>query len=135
MTQRTNILALPLVTMDVVTGNNEDWIDAVTYVVSDGTESPDVTTLPQMDLRGIQFDMEVRRRPTDHEVILEAATWNQRLQLGAFPNYGYLIIAVPIDQMKTKMAGAYVADVIANDGVYAKKTIQMNLTIVEGITK
>jgi hypothetical protein len=130
-----NVLALPLLQMDVITGNNEWWIESIKYVVGDGSAAPDPTTLPQFDLRGIDFEMEVRRRPTDHEVILAASTANRWMAIGSFPDIGYLLLQIPIDEMQTKMAGAYVADVVASDGTWTRKVIEMTLTIVEGITR
>ena len=49
----TNLLAMPLVQLVVETGNNEDWVDSLKYVVDE--EDPDV----QLDIREINFFMEI----------------------------------------------------------------------------
>jgi len=71
-----NILAMPLVELQVTTSNNEDWIDSILYLVQTGDPSP-----PQLDIRGIIFDMEIRRSALEHEVLLSASTDNTRLRL------------------------------------------------------
>jgi hypothetical protein len=125
-----NILALPLVRLTIETGNNEDWIDALKYVVDNGSPNP-----PQLDLRGIEFAMEVRRRPEDHEVIISASTTNGTIIIGQPPDYGILTISIPDDTMKLKKAGMYVGDVVASDEIHTRVAIQIDLTIVEGLTK
>lgn len=130
----TNVLAIPLATMTVDTGRNEDWVESIVYRVGDST-IVDINTLPQLDLRGIEFEMEVRRRPEDHEVILTVSTALQNMFIGAFPNIGFLIWNVSAEDMQKRQAGSYVADVIARAGNHVRKIIQMDLTIVEGITR
>lgn len=127
----TNVLGIPLVAMSVTTGNNEDWIESISYLI--GPEG--ATPTEQMDLRGIDFELEIRRRADDHEVIMNASTINHRMAVGAFPNYGYLLLYVPVGDMKTKSAGNYVADVVATADGYTRKIIDMTLSIVEGVTK
>jgi hypothetical protein len=126
--QTTNLLAMPLVQMSVLTGNNEDWIDSILYTV-------DVIDAPQLDLRGIRFDMEVRRQAPANEVVIRASTENATLAVGEPPNWGYLLINVPHDKMKIQSVGSYVADVIGTDEQYQRVVIQMTLEIVEGITR
>lgn len=129
----TNVLAIPLATMTVDTGRNEDWVESIVYRVDDG--SANINAMPQLDLRGIEFEMEVRRRPEDHEVILTVSTALQNMFIGAFPNIGFLIWNVSAEDMQKRQAGSYVADVIARAGNHVRKIIQMDLTIVEGITR
>lgn len=126
----TNILALPLAALAIVTGNNEDWIDSVKFVVGDAEG-------PQLDLRGIEFEMELRRQAIDHEVILNASTEEdpQTIYIGAPPNVGYLLIHITRDEMKTRMAGEYVGDVVAKADGFVRRCLEINLTIVEGVTK
>lgn len=128
-----NILSIPLTRMTVQTGTNEDWVESIKYVV--GAASSNVDLLPQLDLRGIEFEMEVRHKATDHEVVLTANGANRRLGIGPFPNYGFLLLQVSVDDMKQQIAGDYVADVVASDGTYTRKVIEMGLTFVEGITR
>jgi hypothetical protein len=123
---RTNILSLPLAHLVIETGNNEDWIDVVAYVTPE--EEP-------VDLRGIQFEMEIRRRPEAHEVILRATTENQWISIGAGRQNGHLIIYVPERQMRGYFAGQYVGDIRARDQRFVRRCLTIDLTIVEGITK
>jgi hypothetical protein len=88
----TNLLAIPLVEIVAETGNNEDWVDSLLFLV-------DPETGEQLDLRGIDFEMEVQRHPTDHEVVIHASTSNGRLSIGEAPQYGYLIIQIPFIDM------------------------------------
>ena len=128
-----NILALPLVTAEIETGNNEDWIDSIKYAVEQ-----DVGTIddwPQVDLRGIEFEMELRHVASDHEVILNANTKAGTLAIGAPPNVGFLLIHVPYSEMKTKFAGQYVGDIRATTDADTRVIIQFDLEIVEGVTK
>lgn len=126
----TNILSLPLAEIDVSTGNNEDWIDSLKYVVDDGSADP-----PQLDLEGISFAMEVRRSPEDHEVLLSASTDDGKLALGDPPDVGFLLITIPLAEMKVIAANDYVADIVATADGYARRCIAINLTVVEGVTK
>jgi hypothetical protein len=127
----TNILALPLAQLDILTGNNEDWLESVMYVIDDGTASP----TQQIDLRGIKFEMEVRRSPPLSEVIISGSTDDGSLLVGTAPDYGYLMINVVFDRMKNQEATAYVGDIVALADGYRRVAIQFNLTIFEGITR
>jgi hypothetical protein len=131
-----NILALPLVTIQATTPTNGDWVDSIKYVVSPGGSAPgDPSTWPEMDLRGISFWMEVRRSADDSEVILVLSTDNRKLAIGAFPNVGYLLFYVTAQEMSSKEPGSYVADMVANDGEFTRKVIDMQLTITDGVTQ
>lgn len=134
MAAQSNVLALPLVSMTVATGTNEDWIDSIKFVVNDES-STDFNQLPQLDLRGIKFEMEIRRAAPDHEVIIAASTVDGRLIIGNPPDYGFLIINVPLDQMAVKQPGSYVGDIVGSDETNSRVCIQISLTIVEGITR
>ena len=130
----TNLLAMPLVQMVVATGTNEDWVDSIKFLVDDGSGAP-VDTLPQLDLRGIAFEMEVRRVAPDHEVILSASTENGSLIIGDPPDFGYLLINVSLDEMKIQEPADYVADIIGSDAEFQRVIAKITLTIVEGITR
>jgi hypothetical protein len=131
----TNILALPLTQMAITTGNNEDMVESVLFQVG-GTGSPALGVPPeQLDLRGIDFDMYVRRSPTDHEVLMTASTDDHTLSVGAFPDVGFLLFAVPITSMQSRLPGTYVADVVATADGYTRRCLVIELTIVEGITR
>jgi hypothetical protein len=124
----TNVLALPLAQATIATGNNEDWIDAFEYVTGDATPLP-------LDIRGINFQLIVRRFPDDPEVIVWASTEDNTIQVGTTPNYNFLIINVPYSTMKTRTPGTYVADMLASDGTWQRRVMNINLQIVDGVTK
>jgi hypothetical protein len=123
-----NLLAMPLAQMDVQTGTNEDWIEAIKYVVG-------VDTGPQLDLRGINFSMEVRRVASDHEVILQASTDDGKIAVAASPDYGFLLFFIPYQNMMAQLPGAYVADVVGTDDTHSRVVIRMDVTIIEGVTR
>ena len=126
-----NLLALPLVQIVGQVSNNEDWIDTLVYLVGDGTDP----NAPQCDLRGINFQMEIRRTAGDHEVVLQASTTDGSLSVGAPPNIGFLIIHVPLDSMKYVTAAEYVGDIVGNDGSYQRKLVDITqLTVNQGVT-
>jgi hypothetical protein len=128
-----NVLALPHALVTIETGNNEDWIESFKFVVDDGTTETE--SMPQLDLRGISFEMEVRRRADDHEVLMSASTDDLKLSVGAFPNYGFLLLRIPVAEMKIRNAGNYVADVVAKDGSYVRKCMSITLNLIEGVTR
>lgn len=125
-----NLLAMPLVRLQIETGTNEDWIDSVKFVVDTGEP-----TLPQLDIRDIIFEMEVRRAPDDHEVVLAASTETGTLRIGTAPDFGFLILNIPMDDMRHMAAGDYVADIVGRDDLYTRVVAQITLAIVEGVTK
>lgn len=128
-----NLLAIPLIKIVVNTGNNEDWIDPILFLVSDA--APDTTPENQLDLRGIKFLMEVRRDTPAHEVVITASTENGMILIGDMPDYGFLIINVPIEEVRPNPPGKYVADIVGDDGVNDRVCVQIDLTIVDGVTK
>jgi hypothetical protein len=128
----TNLLALPLLNLVVQTGNSEDWIESIKYVVDTGDLPED---LPQVDLRGIEFEMEVRRTSKSHEVIVTATTDDGSIAIGEPPDFGYLIINVGFEHMRQLQAGKYTADIRGKDDRYTRIVIQIDLTIFDGITR
>jgi hypothetical protein len=129
----TNLLALPLLSLTIETGNSEDWIESIKYVVDIGDEVPEDN--PQVDLRGIDFEMEIRRRSQSHEVVINATTEDGSIAIGEPPDFGYLIINVGFDEMRQLQAGQYVGDIRGKDGKYTRICIQIALTIFDGITR
>jgi hypothetical protein len=125
-----NLLAIPLVGITVETGNNEDWVDSLLFLV-DSTDP----TQPQLDLRGIEFEMEIRRHPEDNEVVIHATTHDGTLIIGDPPNFGYLIISVPIAQMEPMLPGAYVGDIRGTDPDNTRVVVEIALTIFQGVTR
>lgn len=138
----TNLLAMPRLQMTVQTGTNEDWVDSIKFLV-DVADTP-TDDLPQLDIRGIVFEMEVRRAPPDHQVVINASTEDGSLYVGDPPDYGFLIINVDLAEMKIQQPGSYVADIIGqeyagsapNKVLMAQRVIAtIDLTIVQGITR
>jgi hypothetical protein len=125
-----NLLAMPLVKLVIETGTNEDWIDSIKFVVDTGEP-----VLPQLDIRGIIFEMEIRRAASDHEVVLSASTIDGTLTIGIPPDFGFLLFNIPLAQMQPQTAGVYVGDIVGRDDTYTRVIAQIDLTIVEGITK
>lgn len=119
----------------MMTGNNEDMVESVLFQVG-GTGSPSLGIPPnQLDLRGIDFAMYVRRSVADHEVLLTLSTDDHSLVVGGFPNIGFLLFYVPVAQMNFQQPGNYVADVVASADSYVRRTLFINLSIVEGVTR
>jgi hypothetical protein len=130
MAMPTNVLALPLANIVMEASNNEDWIDSLVYLVSD-TGPP----LEQLDLRGISFEMHIRRRPELNEIVLAASSLTQSLLVGSPPNYGHLIFYVPEVTMRGLWPGRYVGDVRASDASFQRINLTVELTVLEGITR
>jgi len=130
MATPTNVLALPLAHVVIEVSNNADWIDTLVYMVSDSGPP-----LEQMDLRGIAFEMHLRRRPEIHEIVLDASTADRTMFIGSPPNFGYLIFYVPRETMQGLWAGAYVGDIVARDANFERVTLTVELTVLEGITR
>jgi hypothetical protein len=125
------LLAMPLIQLNIEVSSNEDWLDSILYCVP----PPNDPTAPQLDLRGIDFEMEVRRTPDDHEVMLSCSTAEGSIEIGLPPNYGYMIIFKQQEFMGTLAPGDYVADIIGNDGSYQRRVAMVALTVDEGITR
>jgi hypothetical protein len=125
-----NILALPLVQISVITGTNEDWVDSLLFLVS-AEGDPD----EQLDLTGITFDMEVRRLPDDNQVTIRASTKDGTLKIGEPPNHGFLIINISHEQMKIIEPGNYIGDIIGSDEIAIRRCVLVDLEIVEGLTR
>jgi hypothetical protein len=130
MAIQTNVLALPLATMSIEAGTYEDWIDTIVWLIN----STDPVNGPQLDLRGINFEMQIRISPLEHEVILEASTGDGSLAFATPPDYGYLIINIPASTMALKQPGTYVGDIVAYDDTNTRVCVQFTLSIVQGVT-
>lgn len=129
----TNILSLPFVTIGFTNGTNEDWIDSLLYLVPDG--SGNVDNYPQFDLRGINFKLQVRIEADDPTVILQATTDDGTLSIGAYPNYGWLIIDIPVTTIQQQFPGNYVGDIVATDQYFTRRAATLTYDLVEGITR
>lgn len=129
----TNLLALPLLSLTIETGNSEDWIESIKYVVDLGDQTPEDN--PQVDLRGIAFEMEVRRSSQAHEVVINASSDDGSIAIGDPPDFGFLIINVGFEEMRQMQAGKYIGDIRGKDDKYTRICIQIDLTIFDGITR
>jgi len=127
----TNVLALPKASLLIETRTNEDWVDTLIFLVN----STDPVNGPQLDLSDVKFEMEIRRNAPDHEVILSGSTEDGRLSIGAAPDYGTLIISIPVGEMATRQAGEYVGDIRASDDLNTHVCAEFTMTIVQGITR
>lgn len=125
------LLAMPLIQMNVEVSSNEDWIDSIVYCVP----PPLNPSAPQLDLRGINFEMEIRKSPDDHEVVMSCSTSEGSIEIGLPPNVGYLIIYKQQEFMETLAPGVYVADIVGTDGAYQRRVAVLSLTVDEGITR
>jgi hypothetical protein len=134
MAMPTNVLALPLAHLVIEVANNEDWIDTLVFLVADSQPTP---PYDQLDLRGISFEMHLRRRPEIHEIVLAASTVERSLLIGSPPNFGYLIFYVPEETMRTLWAGRYVGDIVARDASFrgGRVVLTIDLEVIEGITR
>lgn len=130
----TNILALPVVEAVIESGNGEDFVETFLYLVDDGSGDPN--NFPQLDLRGMDFIMTIRRAAGDNEIVMRASTADGTMAVGAPPNIGYLIAYQSLeDVMQYKEAGNYVGDILAYDGNFSRVCLLIDLTIIEGITR
>ncbi len=132
----TAILSIPEVTVSFEVTNNSDWIDCIEFLVDNGSADP--TTFPQLDLRGIYFQMEIRHTNAtdDVEVVMHGSTADGRILIGDYPNYGWLCVYMKVDEvMGQQRPGVYVGDIVAMDGTFTRTPIKLNLTITEGITR
>jgi len=123
-----NVLALPLAHVVFEVSNNEVWVDSLRYVVEEDER-------PQLDLRGIAFEMQLRRRPQDNEVVLQGGTDDGMLSVGAAPNWGHLIWYVPEVKMRRIWPGQYVGDVRASNARFERVCLTLDVTVLEGITR
>jgi hypothetical protein len=89
----------------------------------------------QLDLRGIVFEMEIRHSADDHEVVLAASTESGSLQIGMPPDFGFLIINIPLVEMRNIRAGTYVGDIVGRDEQFTRVIARIELTVIEGVTK
>jgi hypothetical protein len=130
----TNILALPLANLAMSTGTNEDWLDAVEYVYDDGSGNlPNLW--PQLDIRGIMFWLQVRPFDVAPEVDIEGTTQDGTMLIGTYPDIGFLVFNVGEPRMRVLVPGSYVADVVATADGFTRRTLVIDLTVTQGITR
>ena len=89
----------------------------------------------QLDIRGISFEMHIRRQPLIPEVVFSASTDDNSIVIGSPPNYGYLFFYVRESVMRTLWPGRYVGDVRAKDERFTRVALTIDLTILEGVTR
>lgn len=123
-----DVRTLPFAHLIIETGTNEDWIDVLRYDYTDEVDE-------QLDLRGIHFEMHLRRSSVDREIIVGLSTIDRSLLIGPPPNWGCLFFYVPEEVMKTKFPGEYVGDVRASKGSLTQVCLTVDLTLKLGITR
>lgn len=131
----TNLFAMPLVSMNVQTGTNEDWISAIKYIVDSSTISPPPPEDPQLDLRGIRFEMEVRPTVPSNDVVLTASTDDGTLTIGMDPDFGFFLFHLPHETMIEMFPGPYSGEVRGTDGFGTRRVIEIVLEIVQGVVR
>ena len=122
-----NVNAIPLAHLVMEAYTNEDWVDTLVYMVTE--------PFVQMDLRGIIFEIMLRRRPADNEVILGGSSLTGTLTVGVAPNYGHLIFYFSRRLIGRLWPGQYVGDVIARDLRFERAILTVDLTVIHGITR
>jgi hypothetical protein len=130
-----NLLAMPLIDVGLSTFNNEDWVDSIQYCVTPTDGSTPDPSDPQLDLRGINFTMDLRVNATDNEVVFQLSSTAGTILIGLPPNWGFLIFYVPVAQMKYLASGTYVGDVVGTDPNYQRTVASMTITVNEGVTR
>jgi hypothetical protein len=125
-----NVLAIPLAHIVFDAWTNEDWVDSIVVMVidEDGSEK-------QMDLRGTKFEIMLRRRPPDNEVILGGSSLTGTLTVGVAPNWGHLIFYFSRVVMGRLWPGNYVGDVIARDNRFERTVFTVDLNLIQGVTR
>lgn len=126
---------MPLVTLNVQTGTNEDWVSAIRYTVDPATIDPPPLEPPQLDLRGIRFEMEVRPTVPSHDVVITASTDDGSLTIGFEPDYGFFLFRVPHETMRQQFPGTYAGEVRGTDAFGTRRVIVVDLEIVEGVVR
>ena len=122
----TNILLLPEIEMQVLTGNNEDWIDVLLFLDELGN---------QVSLSAISFEMEIRRHVTDHEVLLKATSGNGEILVMGL-GQGVMQITVPAASMQPIPDGNYVMDMLAYAEGYQRRIVSgAPVVVFQGVTQ
>ncbi len=101
-----NLLLLPQLAGSFTTANNADWRDALLFV--DANNNP-------IDLSGIAFHQQIKAASDPSTILLDLSTANGLLINGG--TNGTLSWLVPVAQMELVAAGAYIADLVASDGI------------------
>lgn len=90
---------------------------------------------PQLDIRDIDFEMHIRRRPQDAEIVLGGSTDDRVLTVGLPPNIGTFLFYVPRETMRQIWPGKYVGDVVARDKRFERVTLTLDFTVIDGVTR
>lgn len=121
----TNILMLPLIQCQITTGTNEDWIDGFAFFADDAETQP-------LSLDGIQFEMEMRAFPPDHNVAVRGSSQEGTLQVSG----NVMGMNIPASQMTMVPPGDYTFDILAYDGNRYRIIVQGTACVVfQGITR
>lgn len=130
----TQILNLPLLEFAVTVRNNEDWVDAWSYLDASGAP---------ISLAGLELDMMVRTRPDDPVIRLAASNvpglYASPIPAGAITTGGDggNILGLSIGQglISQVGAGSYVFEVRARGDGHARDIATGELTVEQGIVR
>ena len=118
----TNLLILPRVSIEVMVGTNEDWIDGLAFY--DNSMNP-------LSLDGIAFKMTMRHVIDDATAPISASTTDGDLVTsGNVFNFN-----IPLADMSTVPIADYVMDVIGIADGHQRIIIQGAVTVFEGVTR
>lgn len=125
MAQPTNILFLPIVVLAIETQTNADWLDGLEY----WDDIPPVGN--PIDLKGIQFEMEMRSSPPVATVVLRASTSNGLIRV--YANTWQLLVPAPT--MSLIPPGDYVFDLLGRADGYTRNLVQAQVAVNLGVTR
>ena len=125
MSQPTNILYLPVVELLIDTTNNSDWLDGIEY----WDDVPPAGN--PIDLKGIEFALEMRTSPAVATVVLRATTGNGLLRV--YANTWQLLVPAPT--MLLVPPGDYVFDLLGFADGYTRNLVQAQTTVLQGVTR
>lgn len=120
---KSNILAIPLLTVAITTTKNEDFLDSITIKDLD---------LNLIDLSGIDLRCQVRLSPGHPVVWLDLSTAGATLINGGAS--GTISFKVRKDALRFVDPGSYVLDMIASADGATKRVVDGTITIVQGVT-
>lgn len=129
----TNILNLPLVGVKIVTGTEEDWLDALAWLDANGAP---------VSLAGISFGSVLKERATDatgYALASTEAVWGGLPRAGTLSvgGQGNSVLAwtVPASVMRKVPPKSYVLDVVATVQGRRVRVVQGTVKVIQGITR
>lgn len=118
----TNLLILPLVSLTIAVGTNEDWIDGLAFYDN---------AMNALALDGIAFKMTLRHVVDEATAPITASTGEgSLLTSGNRFNFN-----VPVATMGIVPPAAYVMDVVGMADGHQRIIMQGQVTVFEGVTR